>query len=283
VGRGYEWGANRLTTILAIVSDLHVNSAVALCPKQMKRDDGQTIRPSKSQRWLRKNWLSFWRDVAQLKAEHSAETYALINGDWGDLNKHSKYQLLSPNTDDVLDWMVEVVEPLRAVTNDVFIVRGTEAHVGGVGWIENRAAKEIGALKDPNTALPSWWVFRGTFDGVRVMCTHHPGTNSTRPWTTGAAANRAAAIVMDAHYSSKFKPHLAIFGHVHHNEDSFDNHTVRAVFNRSWTLADAFTHRIGFGIKRSVIGGLIVICDGGDYRVIKKSYKLPEAKPWTKA
>ena len=273
-------GAKPMTTILAVVGDLHVNSAVALCPEQMARDDGPTILPSKSQLWLRAQWLQFWQDVATAKAHYHADVVAVINGDWGDVNKHSPYQLLSPNTDDVLNWMQETVVPLRKVADRVFVVRGTEAHTGGVGWIENRAAQEIKAEPDPNTGNPSWWVLRAEFDGVRVLITHHPGTNSTRPWTRGGAANRAAAMVMDAHYSSDWKPQLAVFAHVHHNEDSFDNHPVRAIFNRSWTLADAYSHRSGFGIRRDSIGGMVVLCDAGQYKVVKRVYRLPEAHPW---
>ena len=270
-----------MTTIVAIVGDLHVNSSVALCPAEMKLEDGPVVKPSQSQEWLRQRWLEFWGDVMLAADVYHAPVLAVINGDWGDVNRHSQYQLIEPvNTDVILDWMVEVVEPVRKVAQRVFVTRGTEAHTGGVGWLENRAAKEIGAEPDPSTGQPSWWVLRMAVEGVNLLITHHPGTNSLRPWMRGGAANRAAAMVMDAFYGEDWQPDVAVFGHVHHNEDSLDNHPVRTIFNRSWTLKDALSYRVGFGIQQDVIGGLMVVCGGGRYRVVKRGYALPRGRVW---
>lgn len=270
-----------MTTILAIVSDLHVNSTVGLCPEQMVNDDGLTVLPSKSQQWLRAQWVNFWQDVDLAGEHYKVDSISVIvNGDWGDKNRHSQYQLITLNEGSIIDWMVDVMQPVRSTAERIFVVRGTEAHTGGAGWMEEQAAQDIGAVVDPNTGLSSWWVFRGTLEGVNVLATHHPGTNGTRPWTMGAAANRAAAMVMDAHYNDDWKPHLAVFGHVHHYEDSGDNHPVRAIFNRPWTLIDAYSHRHGYGIASPSVGGLIVVCRDGNLRVIPRGYQLPRAKPW---
>ena len=270
-----------MTTLLAIVGDLHVNSAVALCPEQMTGDEGQTILPSKSQLWIREQWAQFWNDVTAAQEHFNATVDIIINGDWGDKNKHSQYQLTTLNEDKIIDWMLEVMYKPNKIARRMIVIRGTEAHTGGVGWMENHAAKEIHAEIDTNTGLPSWWIFRGTFEGVNVLATHHPGTNSTRPWTIGGGANRAAAMVMDAHYGDDWKPRLAIFGHVHHYEDSGNNHPVRAIFNRSWTLADAYSYRNGYGLTGGSVGGLIIICRNGGYRVIDRHYNLPRANPWS--
>ena len=270
-----------MTEIVVIVNDTHINSSVGLCPAAMKRDDGQTIVPSSSQLWLRERWLEFWHDVKLAREHFKAEKVnAIVNGDWGDMNKHSAYQLLSPNHDDVIDWMVDVMQPAKIACDRIFVVRGTEAHTGGVGWMENRAAKELGAEIDSNTGLPSWWVYEGTFEGVNILAVHRPRTNSGMPWTRGAAANRQAKIVEDAYYDNDWRPHLAVFGHVHHAEDSFDNHRTRAIYNAPWTCLDAHAQQIGVGLNPVTVCGLIVVCQGGRYQVIKRTYKLPKAKPW---
>jgi hypothetical protein len=269
-----------MAEIIAIVGDLHINSSVALCPPVMVKDDGQTITPSKSQQWLWKNWLNFWATVKTLKTEYNAQVTAHFNGDGVDINRHSKFQLMTFNDADILRWALGVLQPARQVADIIFIERGTEAHTGGSGYLEEQLAQSINAERDAVTA--SWWYFEGEAEGLRYVVTHHPGTNSLRPWTQGSGANRAAAMVVDAYYGDAWQPHLAIFGHVHHNEDSGDNHPVRAIFNRGWTLKNAYDYRGGRGIQKSVIGGIIVIVDGTRYIVKKMAYELPRKKPWTK-
>ena len=246
----------------------------------MIRDDGQVIYPSKSQRWLREQWLDLWRRIDRLSTELNAPIHSHINGDWVDINKHSKYQLIDFNDDTIVQWGIETVEPLRKVSDVVFVERGTEAHTGGVGHLEEMAARLIDAEKDPNTGRYSWWYFEGECDKLRYTVTHHPGTNSMRPWTQGGGANRAAAMVTYAYYGAAWMPELAIFNHVHHNEDSYDNHPVRAVFNRAWQLDTAYSHRLGFGKYKSTIGATVIIVNGARWELKKIEYALPRAQPW---
>ena len=271
-----------MTKILAITSDWHVNSSVGLCPPQLVKDDGPIITPSKSQQWLWGRWRQFWQDAAAMSAHYKAPVTALINGDWGDLNKHSKAQLFEyENYSVIVKWMVEAAAPMREVAEAVYVVRGTEAHTGGAGWLEEEAAGKIGATKDAATGLSSFWTFARQFEDVRVFATHHPGTNSTVPWTIGAAANRAAVKTEIAFGASP--PHLAFFGHVHHGEDSSDNHKVRAIFTPPWWLANAFTYRIGQGWGTQEIGGILVLIDGARLRVFKRYTPLPTGgQTWTK-
>ena len=140
-----------MTTIIAHVGDLHVNSSVALMPPKVTKDDGQTVLQSATQRWLWRNWLDYWKLTAEHKRERNASVVGIINGDWGDINKHSKFQLIEPvNEDIVLDMMIETIAPMRKVCDTIIVVRGTEAHTGGVGYLENRAAKsdEVRAEKN---------------------------------------------------------------------------------------------------------------------------------------
>jgi hypothetical protein len=248
----------------------------------MTNDDGQIIYPSKTQRWLIAHWLETWRQVDRLKTEYNASVHTHINGDWLDINRHSKYQLIDFNDDTVIQWGVQVIKPLRDVSDVIFVERGTEAHTGGVGHLEEQAARIIGAEKNPNTGRSSWWYFEGEAERFRYVVTHHPGTNSMRPWTQGGGANRAAAMMTAAYYGQSWMPQLAVFNHVHHNEDSYDNHPVRAIFNRAWQVNTAYSHRIGFGKYRSIIGSTLVVVSGASYRVHKFIYELPRGKPWKK-
>jgi len=84
-----------------------------------------------------------------------------------------------------------------------------------------------------------------------------------------------------AYYGAAWTPELALFGHIHHSEDSYDNHPVRAVTNRAWKLADVYEQRSGRGYLAREVGGMIVHFDGdGGYNLEKVVYTLPRPQPW---
>jgi len=268
--------------IVAHVGDLHVNSAVALMPPKVTLDDGQTVTQSATQRWLWANWLDYWRRTALYKRKLDARVIGVINGDWGDINRHSGFQLIEPlNPDVVLQMMVDAIAPLRAVCDEIVVIRGTEAHTGGSGWLENRAAQEIGALRNTAEGTHSWYVWEAEIDGVRLVSSHHPGTNSTVPWTAGNEANRRAARDVYAYAGRDWRPQLTLWGHYHHWADSGTTHPIRAIYNRSWQVKTAFLYRIGRATEVSEIGGLWALCQAGRVNVIPQEYQLPRPTPWT--
>ena len=121
-----------MTTIIAHVGDLHVNSSVGLMAHSVTKDDGQIVRQSPIQEWLWANWLDYWEKTAAHKQDLDATVLGIINGDWGDINTHSGFQLVEPyNYDTILEMMAAAVVPMLAACDQVIVVRGTEAHVGG--------------------------------------------------------------------------------------------------------------------------------------------------------
>jgi len=271
-----------VSIIVAAVGDLHVNSTVGLMPPKVRRDDGQVVLQSPTQRWLWENWCDFWTLTAAMKVKLGARVIGFLNGDWGDINTHSGFQLVEPNNrDTVLDIMVEAVEPMRRACDEIVVIRGTEAHVGGVGWLENRAAKEIGALPNAAEQTHSFYLFRGEVEGVRFTFAHHPGTNSTVPWTAGNEANRRAARDVYEYAMRDWVPAVTWWGHYHHWADSGTTHRIRAIYNRSWQVKTAFEHRIGKSGDHSEIGGAWMVLANGAYKVRDKSYELPQPEPVT--
>lgn len=257
---------------------MHVNSAVGLLPPDARLYDGQTVGRSRSQVWLWEPWLDYWHAVETAATKLKADKIsAVFNGDWGDMNSHSAFQLLEPeNNDVVLDWMVAAVKPATQLCGkQIYVVRGTEAHTGGSGWLENRAAKEIGAQVDTKTGLPSFMVCRLLTEGVRILTAHHPMTSGRVKWTNGSAANRAAASVALTYYNAPQRPNLAVFSHVHHSEDSYDNQPVRVIYTPPWCLTGNYAARIGEGLGVTQVGGLIIAVDGDRYHVFKRYYKTP--------
>jgi len=271
-----------MTTIVAHVGDLHVNSSVALMPPQVTKDDGQTVSASKTQKWLWKKWLDYWDKTALYKKKTGARVVGVINGDWCDMNTHSGFQLVEPNNPDtVLDMMVSTVEPMQKVCDDIVVVRGTEAHTGGAGWMENRAAQEIGAVRNDSEGTWSFYLWEAELDGVRLTSSHHPGTNSGRPWTKGTEALRRALIDINNYMDNDWKPQLTLWGHYHHDADSYETHKIRAIYNRAWQVKTSFIYRIGMATQIDEVGGLWVFCKDGKYHIEKCNYQLPRPEIWT--
>jgi len=270
-----------MPTIVSHVGDLHVNSSVGLMPPIVTLDDGQKVKQSKTQRWLWKNWLDFWARTAQYKKEQDARVVGIINGDWGDINSYSGFQLIEPeNYDVVLRMMVDAVVPMREVCDEIIVCRGTESHVGGVGWMENRAAKVIEAAQNKQEGTYSWFTWRGEVDGVKLTSSHHPGTTSMRSWTAGNEANRRAAMDVYNYAMSAWKPALTLWGHYHHYADSGTTHPVRAIYNRCWQVKTAYEYKLGFATQEDVIGGLWAFCDNEKLEVKDQPYALPRAPVW---
>jgi hypothetical protein len=184
----------------------------------------------------------------------------------------------------LLRMAVDTLKPVLDVADHVIIVRGTEAHSGQSAELEEELAQDIDAVPDDQAGTASWWLWEATLDGYHVLAQHHPGTNSTRPWTQGGGANRLAAMVVHAYYGQRWAPDLVIANHVHHNEDSSDNHPVRAIFNRAFSLRTAFDHRSGRGYQPVEVGGLIAqIRRGVLVDLDKARYALPRRQPWRMA
>lgn len=265
--------------ILAVNSDLHINSTVSLCPEIYYRDDGGRYYPSKTQKWIRDSWEDFWGRVKKLKKELNAEVYSVLNGDLVDINTHSHYQLISLNESDIISNSISAMEPALEISDCTFVVRGTEAHVGGTSWLEEEIAKQIGAEPDSGCGTKSWYWLEIDLGGVGFGFSHQPSTNSYRKWTTGSAANRQAATMVYNYFGEDWVPDVCCFGHFHHDEDSHDNHPIRVLYSPSWAAHTSYDERTrAWEIPR--IGGNIFVIEDGEYDLHKIRYRPKRREPW---
>ncbi len=268
------------TVVVALFADTHPNSTVGLLhPDGVDLDDGQKVLPSRAQRWLWRNWLAYWKFVADLKKKYRAEVWAVCLGDGTDDNTHSKHGLITVNKSIIVDISVMVWEPV--VADVKFMVRGTESHTGGSGELEELVAKEIGAEKDGHNH--SWWWLPLEAEGVLFDLAHHPGSTSRMPWTLGGGANRQAAIlVYEYAISGNILPQFGLRAHGHHAEDSGSNHPIRVLYLSPWQLCTAFGQRIGYSGRLEPVGGIAVVCKEGHGEVHVKKYRPVRRAPWTR-
>jgi len=278
-----------MTAIVAIASDLHVNSTIGLCNPKHALDDGSSISPSASQLWLwNQVWLPFWERVkATAKREKAKKIYLVSLGDLGDINKHSQAQLFTINEGCVVDAMFNALEPSFGIVTEYIVVRGTEAHNGPGCFLEEVTANMLAkaghkVLRDEATDAYSHWFLEVSFEGVNCVFAHHPGTSSSRPWTQGGGANRKAAWLTYDYYGKEWKPQVGFFGHVHHNEDSLDNHPVRAIYARPMSFYTAYDHRLGHTARGARVGAMLMVAREGQICSLEKVYhSLPTKSPVT--
>lgn len=267
-------------TLLVVVGDLHINGTVALSPDEFTLDDGQMFLPSKAQRWINGHWKAFWSQAGQRKQENRAEVVTILNGELADVNKHPSTQYVTNHSGDAAGMAIKALEACRTISDRIYVTRGSEAHVGLSGGLDESIARAIGATPDENHRY-SRFHFRGVIGGLKVDVAHHTPSSFGRPWTRGADSNRVAQIVIDEYLrGGQAPPDLVIRGHAHRPSDSFDNHLTRVIAMPSWKLKDSFAHRIG--ASPQPIGGIqILIQDGQIVREWKHYHDWPleEWKP----
>jgi hypothetical protein len=255
--------------VVAVVSDLHAGSTVALCPHEIALDDGGAYQASRAQRWLWDLWLRYWDEVSHKRDALGADLYVVVNGDITDGDHHGTTQILSGNpTAQAAVVNAQLAVPLALRPDRLWFVRGTEAHVGKSAAFEERVA--LGLKKDgrpvvmsADTGTASHWHARLDIHGVRFDFAHH-GRVGQRPWTKpNVTMNMAAEIFYEHAKHGLPHPHLAIRSHMHQFVDTYHAHPVRAIQTPAWQLPTAFIHRIAPGALAD-IGGLIITVQPGE-------------------
>jgi hypothetical protein len=270
-------------TVIAVISDTHINSAVALrTADPFTLDDGDESLPSKSQIWLASCFAAYIDAVK--RASRKADSLVLLHcGDVieGDAKKRST-QIVTRNMATAKELAVETLLPLINICDRYYQIRGTSAHTGKSSQLEEDIARELQAETTDDGRYSGWSLLR-EFGGVLIEATHHT-SGTSRPWTAGGPAVRLAAeTVMEYGGRGERIPDLVLRGHIHQVHDSHDLVAgTRAITLPAWTLATEHVHRIGQGVKLPHIGGLIVMCDAtaGRMDVQKLLYTPQRGSAW---
>ena len=274
---------NTTKPVLAVfVSDFHTNDLCGLCPPVYHREKLSEHRPGKAVKALWQAWCEFWTLMATKKQETGAELVAFCVGDLADINVHSQIQLISFNKADILRAMVDVAQPMLEVADCIFVIRGTAAHTGGNGLLEELFAQDIGAEPCPDEDSASWWIVRAELGGVRIDVSHHPPTSSRVPWTLNQAAARAAAVAAARYQKeglSREIPQVCVWGHTHVSAQGMELGT-HGIFLPPWKLVGAFGHRLGAGAHVERIGGLWLLCQDGHYTWDFERWQLRRPTIW---
>lgn len=264
-----------MTDLLVVVEDIHGGSNVAVCPPGgMELDDGQTIMPSKAQRWLWKKYKWAWRQAQDLKAEINADTTVLaINGDMVDGNHHGTSQIATPLESfhvrvahKCLTYALEQIRP-----DQIHMTRGTGAHVGKAGTLEEGLARVLRdqgwpLIEDPDTAQVTSYHRRYELGGLLVDQRHH-GLMGRKAHTRGPYMRYyAQEIELEHRLDEERPPDLALRAHNHIYGDSGRDHRwkTRVIAGPCWQLMTEYSHRKPFEALPSIGIYAVVIRDGRD-------------------
>lgn len=271
--------------VIGVVGDVHAGGATAICPPKISLDDGGDYVASRAQLWLWQCWGDFWKRVDHVRKQERAKLYQIYGGDLIEGSHHGTTQILSGNPNAqaaVVNACMAI--PLALKPDKIFMVRGTEAHVGQSASAEERIADGLRRDKrpivgDPETGTASWWHLRMEVSGLLIDVAHH-GRTGHREHTRGNAANLHAHDILLSHIKTGDKvPDLCLRAHYHRFNDSFDMCPVRVVTNGAWQLKTGFVHKIAADTIAD-IGGLIVTIRDGKYSVEKVQFRASRGAVW---
>jgi len=246
---------------LAVVSDLHCGSQLGLCPPVAHLDGGGTYRASRAQRKVHAVWLDYWRKWLP-EVTHGEPFAVEVNGDCLDGRHHGSTDQISQNLTDQAAIAYELLAPVRDLCEGrLYMVRGTEAHVGPSGEEEEALARRLGAIPDAdgNAARQELWIQVGT--GL-VHLMHHIGTAGSTHYESTAVMRELAEEYTEAGRHRRRPPDVVIRSHRHRAIQIIiptDTGLGISMTTPGWQLKTPFVYRVaGARVSMPQIGGCLV-------------------------
>jgi len=270
--------------LLVCISDIHAGSSVAICPEEgIELDDGGWYRPSPAQVWIWEHYRISIAAAHELALANAADITLAINGDAVDGFHHprSNAQYISSLESHHVRLAHRVIT--HACTNlkprRIHMTRGTGAHVGKAGTLEEGLARVLRAdgwpmWEDPDTGQVTSQARRYMVDGLLIDQRHH-GRQGQRAHTRGPYLRLYAQdIEMECRLDDERPPDLALRSHYHVYGDSGRDHRwrTRLIALPCLQLATEYTHRIAAERLADVGILAILIRDGKEtlYPMIAK-------------
>jgi hypothetical protein len=254
---------------IAVVSDLHIGSTVALCPPEgIELEDGGRYHPSQVQKWVWAKWIQFWADVKARAGMSPIIT--IVNGEFVDGNHHGTTQIGTPSPTAMMDAAIGVMLKPATMSKALYVTKGTAAHSLAGAASDHAIGKELGAVRCPETGQHAFYHLLLKVKNTRFDIAHHIG-GSARIHTRGT---NIRGEVTDAMLETNNPPDILIRSHVHTYADTGRNFKTFGVVTPAWQLMTEYSHRVVRRTQRGV-GGLLfeVTANGWDFEPLR--YQLP--------
>lgn len=266
---------------IVVIADTHCNSTIGLClPEGHRLDDGGRYTPSpfQTQLWclfqdLRQSWIP--------KVTKGEPWHLVINGDSIDGDHHKTPTIISRNMQDQFrvarDTLHPIVRECHASGGDLYMVRGTEAHVGPSAQEEERLAEALGAV--PNkVGNYSRWRLKLMLGDHLVSFRHHIGGGASQAYEGTALTKTQAGQFSDAGRWGRRVAQVDVRAHRHRyakwEKDGRAGHFITVVVP-GWQGLTPFSHRMSEP-QEPEFGAVLVRL--GDEEIYTRSmvYSLPD-------
>jgi hypothetical protein len=262
-----------------LVGDTHINSKSALCLPEVLDDDGDIYKGNLIQEWLWYTWNKCIKDIK--KVIKKKYTTVVFNGDIADLDsKKRSSQMVSRNPATILRMTRETLEPITELADRIFVIRGTEAHVGSSGWIEEMLAESLGAEPNKEFGQASWWHLRAEFSGVKFDIAHHTSMGSL-PYTYPNSMTRLIQVTRLNYLEwGEQPPDVIVRAHNHRHVDTGTTFSTRGVNLPAWQFQNSYLYRLGKENDRPHIGASLFVCDNGEHEYTPFIYEPKRSPAW---
>jgi len=268
-----------------IVSDLHAACRLALCPPEgIDLQDGGHYSPSALQLKLWGMWREFWDKWVPLSCRNEP-FLVVINGEAMDGVHHKSKTQISQNYADQINLAKKILKPIVELCQGRFyMIRGTEAHSGQSGEIEEILAEKLGAILDKQDQH-SRWELRLRIGWGLAHISHHIGTSGSLAYETSAIQKELEQIYVECARWEFEPPDWVVRSHRHRNAETRVRmrKNGRLGFATScttggWQLKTPFAYKVA-GARRTLphIGGTLLRC--GDEETYTRHQIWPVEPP----
>lgn len=243
---------------IIVVSDLHCGCRGGLMTREpFQLQDGGTYSPSATQLAIRDAWDEFWG--TWVPEVTKGEPFDLvINGDAVEGVHHHAVSQISHNVEDHVNLAYEVLKDPVTNAESAYLIRGTEAHVGQSGHLEEALARRLG-VKGTRTQKSRWELFY-SLGGKLLHFTHHIGGGGAAS-STSPTKRELTAAWFDAAQTAQKPVSYVVRSHRH----SYDEHRwasesgyVGGVITPAWQAKGGYAYKASCRNATTQLGGILI-------------------------
>jgi hypothetical protein len=252
-----------------VVSDIHAGCQYGLCPPGgITLDGGGHYDPSALQLKVWEWWREYW-DSWVPKVTRGKRWALVLNGDTTDGRHHNSTTQISQNLADQKHLAEEILFPITEKASALFMLRGTDAHVGQSGENEEMLAESLKAKQDEvgNYSRNEMWMMIRGGNGCLVHFAHTIGTTGSMHYESTAPMKELSEAFSEAGRWNDRRPDVIVRSHRHRSikiEVPTDETYGIAIITPGWQLKTPFVYKIAGGRMSTPQFGGILICKGDE-------------------